>query len=74
MQKHTAQGRKAASAGGPIGTKSGGSITAKSGGPIQTKFRWIQSYEILPWIYVAGCASTDGLIHHSDGVAQGTYG
>src|SRR5882757_6723287 len=36
-QKHTAQGRKAAPAGGPIGTKSGGSITPKSGGPIQTK-------------------------------------
>ena len=32
-----AQGRKAAPAGGPIGTKSGGSITPKSGGPIQTK-------------------------------------
>ena len=36
-QKHAAQGRKAAPAGGPIGTKSGGSITPKSGGPIQTK-------------------------------------
>src|ERR1700730_3142836 len=32
-----AQGRKAAPAGGPIGTKSGGSITPKSGGPIPTK-------------------------------------
>jgi hypothetical protein len=36
-QKHTAQGRKAAPAGGPIGTKSGGSITPKSSGPIPTK-------------------------------------
>jgi len=36
-QKHAAQGRKAAPAGGPIGTKSGGSITPKSGGPIPTK-------------------------------------
>jgi hypothetical protein len=36
-QKHTAQGRKAAPAGGPNGSKSGGSITPKSGGPIQTK-------------------------------------
>ena len=35
--KHGAQGRKAAPAGGPIGTKSGGSITPKSGGPIPTK-------------------------------------
>src|SRR5665213_2185096 len=32
-----AQARKAAPAGGPIGTKSGGSITPKSGGPISTK-------------------------------------
>ena len=35
--KRAAQGRKAAPAGGPIGTKSGGSITPKSGGPIRTK-------------------------------------
>ncbi len=37
IKKSVAQGRKAAPAGGPIGTKSGGSITPKSGGPIQTK-------------------------------------
>ena len=36
-QKHAAQGRKAAPAGGPNGTKSGGSITPISGGPIPAK-------------------------------------
>ena len=35
--KHVGQGRKAAPAGGPIGTISGGSITPISGGPIPTK-------------------------------------
>jgi len=42
-----AQARKAAPAGGPIGTKSGGSITSKSGGPIPTRSGEVESHEIL---------------------------
>jgi hypothetical protein len=57
-QKRAAQGRKAAPAGGPNGTKSGGSITPKSGGPIQTKSggsNHSKSYRVtiqLPWGFV----------------------